>query len=93
VAPHVLYQLNVYAEWLGKAGQELFPHLADEAALDASGILNVVTPDEAVRMIESYVAEVPLERYYTWTVPPGFPAKAMNEHLELFANKVIPHFR
>jgi probable F420-dependent oxidoreductase len=93
VAPHVLYQLNVYEEWLGKAGQELFPHLADEAALDASGILNVVTPDEAVRMIESYVAEVPLERYYTWTLPPGFPAKAMNEHLELFANKVIPHFR
>jgi probable F420-dependent oxidoreductase len=93
VAPHVLYQLQVYEEWLGKAGQALFPHLADEAALDASGILNVVTPEAAVRKIEEFVAEVPLERYYTWTLPPGFPAGAMQEHLELFATKVIPRFR
>ena len=29
IGPHVLYQINVYAEWLKKAGQYLFPHLED----------------------------------------------------------------
>ncbi|HEV8718083.1 MAG TPA: LLM class flavin-dependent oxidoreductase [Candidatus Binatia bacterium] len=93
IAPHVLYQINVYAEWLGKAGQHLFPHMPDEAALKASGILNIVTPETAVQMIKDYVAEVPIQRFYTWTLPPGYPVKKMNEHLELFASKVMPHFR
>ena len=93
IAPHVLYQINVYAEWLGKAGQSLFPHMPDEAALKASGILNIVTPETAVQMIKDYVAEAPIQRFYTWTLPPGYPVKKMNEHLELFASKVMPHFR
>ncbi len=89
----MLYQINTYAEWLEKAGQYLFPPLPDEAALKASGILNIVTPETAVRMITDYVAEVPIRRFYTWTIPPGYPVKKMNEHLELFATKVMPHFR
>jgi hypothetical protein len=89
----VLYQINVYNEWLTKAGQQLFPQLPDEAALKASGILSIVTPDTAVQMIKEYVAEVPIQRFYTWTLPPGYPVKKMNEHLELFATKVIPYFR
>ncbi len=93
IAPHVLYQINVYAEWLEKAGQSLFPHMPDEVALKASGILNIVTPETAVQMIKDYVAEVPIQRFYTWTIPPGYPVKKMNEHLELFATKVMPHFR
>ncbi len=93
IAPHVLYQINLYAEWLEKAGQQLFPRLPDEAALKASGILNIVTPEAAVQMIQEYVAEVPIQRFYTWTIPPGYPVKKMNEHLGLFATKVMPHFR
>ena len=93
IAPHVLYQINVYNEWLTKAGQQLFPALADEAALKTSGILNIVTPEAAVNLIRAYVAEVPIQRFYTWTLPPGYPVKKMNEHLELFATKVMPHFR
>ena len=85
--------INSYAEWLKKAGQDLFPHLPDEVALKASGILNIVTPETAVQMIKDYVTEVPIQRFYTWTLPPGYPVKKMNEHLELFATKVMPHFR
>jgi hypothetical protein len=40
-----------------------------------------------------YVAEVPIQRFYTWTLPPGYPVKKMHEHLELFATQVMPHFR
>ena len=93
IGPHVLYQINVYAEWLKKAGQDLFPYLEDVSALKASGILNIVTPDTAVQMIKDYVAAVPIQRFYTWTIPPGYPVSKMNEHLELFATKVMPHFR
>ena len=93
IAPHVRYQINLYNEWLTKAGQDLFPYLPDDAALKQSGLLQILTPDAAVRAIADYVAETPIERYYTWTVPPGFPVTRMNEHLELFATKVMPHFR
>jgi len=93
VAPHVRYQINLYAEWLGKAGQSLFPHLADDAALRASGLLIVATPDEAVRLIDEYATATGIERYYTWTIPPGMPVRRMDEHLELFATRVMPHFR
>ena len=67
--------------------------MPDEAALKASGILNIVTPEVAVQMIKDYVAEVPIQRFYTWTLPPGYPVKKMNEHLALFASKVMPQFR
>jgi len=93
VAPHVRYQINLYAEWLGKAGQSLFPYLPDDAALRASGLLLVVTPDEAVRLIDEYATATRIERYYTWTIPPGIPVRRMDEHLELFAAQVMPHFR
>jgi hypothetical protein len=39
------------------------------------------------------VAEVPIQRFYTWTLPPGYPVQKMNEHLALFASKVMPQFR
>ena len=93
IAPHVMFQINVYAEWLRKAGQELFAPMPDLAALKASGILIVATPDQAVKLIRDYVAKVPLERFYCWTIPPGYPVRKMDEHLELFATKVMPHFR
>jgi probable F420-dependent oxidoreductase len=93
IAPHVRYQINLYAQWLDKAGQRLFPHVADDEALRTSGLLDVVTPDAAVERIDEYVAATGIERYYTWTIPPGFPVRRMNEHLELFATKVMPHFR
>lgn len=92
-APHVLYQMQVYNQWLKDAGQELFPNLADEAALREAGILQVVTPEEAVSQIKAYLELCPLDRYYNWTIPPGVPAAEMNPYLELFANEVMPHFK
>ncbi|HXZ88454.1 MAG TPA: LLM class flavin-dependent oxidoreductase [Candidatus Binataceae bacterium] len=93
IAPHVQFQINVYAEWLKKAGQELFPPMPNLEALKASGILQVVTPDAAVKLIADYAAAAPVERFYCWTIPPGYPVRKMDQHLELFATKVMPHFR
>ena len=61
--------------------------------LQRLGILNCVTPAEAVDLIGAYVEATDIERYYCWTVPPGYAVERMNEHLALFADEVMPHFR
>ncbi|NNL86403.1 MAG: LLM class flavin-dependent oxidoreductase [Myxococcales bacterium] len=93
LAPHVLYQMQVYNQWLAEAGQALFPEMKDLDDLRATGLFKVLAPADVIREIEGYLAVCPLERYYSWTIPPGVPAAAMNPYLELFASEVIPHFR
>jgi alkanesulfonate monooxygenase SsuD/methylene tetrahydromethanopterin reductase-like flavin-dependent oxidoreductase (luciferase family) len=93
VAPHIIYQLQMYNVWLNEAGQTPFPETNNERQLRDSGMLQVLTPPEAVDAIGAYVEATGIERYYTWTVPPGMPAAEMNEYLELFATEVMPHFR
>ncbi len=93
VAPHVLYQIEVYNEWLNDAGQALFPTVTQLQDLRTLGILNCVTPAQAVDLIGEYVERTGIERYYTWTIPPGYPVARMDEHLALFASDVMPHFR
>jgi len=90
---HVLYQLNGYAAWFEKAGMPLLPYIRDEEHLKELGLFNVVDVDTCIEMIRSYVKEVPLTHYYSFTVPPGLPASWVQPHLELFASKVIPAFR
>lgn len=87
------YQIEVYNEWLKDAGQALFPPIENPDDLKRAGILNCVTPAEAVDLIAAYVEATNIERYYCWTVPPGYPLERMNEHLALFADEVMPHFR
>lgn len=93
VGPYVLYQIEVYNQWLGDAGQALFPAVSSPRELAGLGILNVVTPAEAIDRIGSYAEATGIERYYSWTVPPGLPAGEMDEYLQLFAEEVMPAFR
>jgi len=93
IAPHVLYQIKVYNQWLSSAGQQLFPDIRDANQLRDLGILNCVTPQHACDLIGTYVEETGIERYYTWTIPPGYPIEKMDEYIETFAQEVIPHFK
>jgi Luciferase-like monooxygenase len=92
-APHVLYQLNLYAEWFAKSGLPLLPHIRDEAHLKELGILNIVDVDTCIAMLKGFASAVPLTHYYSFTLPPGMLASWVQPHLELFASKVIPAFR
>jgi alkanesulfonate monooxygenase SsuD/methylene tetrahydromethanopterin reductase-like flavin-dependent oxidoreductase (luciferase family) len=92
-APHVLYQLNLYAEWFARSGMPLLPHIRDAEHLRELGILNIVDVDTCIAMIQGMVNGVPLTHYYSFTLPPGLPASWIQPHLELFAGKVIPAFR
>jgi alkanesulfonate monooxygenase SsuD/methylene tetrahydromethanopterin reductase-like flavin-dependent oxidoreductase (luciferase family) len=92
-APHVLYQLNLFAEWFERSGMPLLPPIRDEAHLRELGILNIVDVDTCIAMIRGLAAAVPLTHYYSFTLPPGLPASWIQPHLELFADKVMPAFR
>lgn len=92
-APYVLYQMNLFAEWLEKSGMPILPHLRDVAHLKEVGLLNVVDVDTCIATIKGFAASVPLTHFYAFTLPPGLPARWVQPHLELFASKVIPAFR
>jgi alkanesulfonate monooxygenase SsuD/methylene tetrahydromethanopterin reductase-like flavin-dependent oxidoreductase (luciferase family) len=93
-ADHVLDQVNKYSEWLSAAGhQPLAPPLRDREQLRQSGLLQVVEPEAAIKIIRDFISNVPLTHFYSWTLPPGLPPRWVQPHLELLASKVIPAFR
>ena len=60
----MLYQINLYAKWMGDSGQDFFPHMNSVEELRKSGLLNVATPERAVELIRDYASRIPIERYY-----------------------------
>jgi alkanesulfonate monooxygenase SsuD/methylene tetrahydromethanopterin reductase-like flavin-dependent oxidoreductase (luciferase family) len=93
-ADHVIYQANNYSKWLSAAGlAPLSEPLGDREQLRKSGLLQVVDPDGAIKVIRDLTGNVPVTHFYSWTLPPGLPPRWAEEHLELFASKVIPAFR
>jgi alkanesulfonate monooxygenase SsuD/methylene tetrahydromethanopterin reductase-like flavin-dependent oxidoreductase (luciferase family) len=93
-ADHVIYQANNYSAWLSAAGlSPLSEHLRDREQLRKSGLLQVVDPDAAIKLIRDFANNVPITHFYSWTLPPGLPPQWAQTHLELFASEVIPAFR
>jgi alkanesulfonate monooxygenase SsuD/methylene tetrahydromethanopterin reductase-like flavin-dependent oxidoreductase (luciferase family) len=93
-ADHIIYQANNYSKWLSAAGlSPISEHLGDREQLRKSGLLQVVDPDTAIKLIRDFANNVPITHFYSWTVPPGLPPRWAQSHLELFASKVIPAFR
>ena len=93
LAPHVIYFINSYAKWFEGSDTNVWPAVHSIDELKASGMLTVLTPEDMVRHIAAMTREVPLEAMSMALAPPGVPASAMMESLELFAAKVMPHFK
>jgi alkanesulfonate monooxygenase SsuD/methylene tetrahydromethanopterin reductase-like flavin-dependent oxidoreductase (luciferase family) len=89
---HFLYQINLYAQWFGEAGMQIAAVAKSRADLANRGAM-IVSPEQARDAIARYAAEQPITRFYGWTVPPGLPPEWSDEHLELMAREVMPHFR
>jgi alkanesulfonate monooxygenase SsuD/methylene tetrahydromethanopterin reductase-like flavin-dependent oxidoreductase (luciferase family) len=92
-APHLLYWFNSYAKWFEGTDTSPWPFINDPAELKSRGLVNVITPDAAVTLIKGRLAEVPVEMFTMMLSPPGIPLSKIEENLELFAKKVMPHFR
>ncbi len=91
---HLLHVFQDYAPGLEKAGMgRLMPYPKDVAALRSMGYVTIVTPETAVQMLKQQTVDMPVEHFCFMSVPPGLPPKVMYPYLELFAQKVMPHFR
>jgi probable F420-dependent oxidoreductase len=92
-APNLMYWFNSYAKWFEGTDTSPWPHINDAEELRSRRLVNVMTPDSAVTLIKQRIAEVPVEMFTLMLSPPGIPLSGIAKHIELFANKVIPHFR
>ncbi len=92
-ADHVIYQMNNYAEWFGRANNRPAERIRDRDQLRSMGALRVADPDTCIKMIREIIAEVPLTHYLSWTLPPGLPPQWAARHIELLVTKVAPAFR
>lgn len=91
VAPHFYYQYNVYAKWLEGEGDFVLPKLELDQFKE-SGILNVLTPEQAIAHIRTRTDAWPLDSYCL-QAPAGLPMDKFAPYVETFAHKVLPAFR
>lgn len=95
LAPYYHHVNNTYGQWLnedkavGIDDPILKPMSLDE--FKRSGILQIRTPDAAIKMFKEMRQRIPVE-HFMMMMPPGLPAKKFVEYAELFASKVIPAF-
>lgn len=92
LAPYYHHINNSYGEWFneGNGIDGLKTLTLDE--FKASGIMQIVTPDDAIDAIKAKQARMPLD-HVMMMMPPGLPARRFVEYAQLFADKVIPAFR
>jgi alkanesulfonate monooxygenase SsuD/methylene tetrahydromethanopterin reductase-like flavin-dependent oxidoreductase (luciferase family) len=92
LAPYFHYVNNSYGEWFNEgAGVEgLTPMSLDE--FKNRGILQVLTPEQAVARFKGMQERMPLEHVMMmW--PAGLPAERFIEYAQLVADEVMPAFR
>ena len=98
LAPHYHYVNNAYGRWLNENRAAtgfgdtalLKPMTLD--AFKTSGILRILTPSQAIEMLNRMRCKVPIE-HFMMMAPPGLPSSKFVEYAEVFAREVIPAFR
>lgn len=88
IAPHALHETNAYGKWQAAASTDSIYRSVDSIdALKASGLYNVVTPQQCIELGKQYgtVLLHPLVG--------GLDPKIAWRSLELYVEKVLPAFR
>src|SRR5262249_40888012 len=88
VAPHFFYQYNVYSKW-AEEGDTPLPQM-DLDQFKRSGILNVLTPDQAIAHIKQRLDRFPQLDSYVLQAPVRLPMDRYQVYAETFATKVLP---
>ncbi len=95
LAPYFHHVNNMYGQWMNedKAIGMDSPGLKEMRldAFKASGILEVLTPEQAVTKFKGMQERIPIE-HITLMLPPGLPPGQFKPYAELFAKEVIPAF-
>jgi alkanesulfonate monooxygenase SsuD/methylene tetrahydromethanopterin reductase-like flavin-dependent oxidoreductase (luciferase family) len=98
LAPYFHHVNNSYGQWLNE--DQASTGLAAAAALKpmtlqqfkASGILQILTPGQAIDMLNALRAKAPME-HFMMMLPPGLAPEKFTEYASLLAAEVIPAFR
>lgn len=96
LAPYYHHVFSSYGAWMDEdnaVGMEN-PAMQQSMDLDAfktSGILQIMTPAQAVTHFKAMQERMPLEHFMMMR-PPGLPAERFVEYAQLFADEVIPAF-
>ena len=92
LAPYYHHVYSCYAAWMNEdnaLGMNRAMAPMDVPAFKRSGILQILTPEEAVTHFTAMRERIPV-KHYTMMRPPGLPASRFIEYAQLFADKVIP---
>jgi alkanesulfonate monooxygenase SsuD/methylene tetrahydromethanopterin reductase-like flavin-dependent oxidoreductase (luciferase family) len=105
IAPHLVYQWETYARYGAEGAEKADALVVDQAStLSADDMrsagpamlmpsFDVVTPDEAVRRMRAWLADLPVLDVYFWDSIAGMPDDLVDEHVELLAREVAPAVR
>jgi alkanesulfonate monooxygenase SsuD/methylene tetrahydromethanopterin reductase-like flavin-dependent oxidoreductase (luciferase family) len=98
LAPYFHHVNNTYGLWLhedhaatGFAESTLLRPMSLEA-FKASGILRILTPEEAIHLFNDMHSKAAVE-HFMMMLPPGIPTEQFRKYAEVFAQEVIPAFR
>lgn len=92
VKDHLLYQYNRYREWFAAGGDEPAATASSPDELPRDRYL-IGTPEQVIAGIEALRERRPFDRLFFWARPPGLGIEQSTRSLELFAERVLPHFR
>lgn len=95
LAPYYHYVNNSYGAWLAEdkaSGVEGVLKPMDLDRFKKSGILQILTPEQAVAKFKAMQTRMPVE-HVMLMMPAGLPAERFAAYAQLFADEVIPAFR
>jgi alkanesulfonate monooxygenase SsuD/methylene tetrahydromethanopterin reductase-like flavin-dependent oxidoreductase (luciferase family) len=90
IAPHGFYYSDTYARW--QEGTAWGLKKLDIAEFRQSGIMKVLTPEDAIPHFRARMAMAPMETF-ALKVPTGMKPSKFKPYAETFATKVLPHLR
>lgn len=96
LAPYFHHVSNTYAAWMAEDRaigiEDAAMKPMDLDTFKRSGVLQVLTPAEAVDRFRALRDKAPVE-HFTMMMPPGLPAERFLAYARTFADEVIPAFR
>jgi alkanesulfonate monooxygenase SsuD/methylene tetrahydromethanopterin reductase-like flavin-dependent oxidoreductase (luciferase family) len=94
IAPYVMHAIDCYSEWMKTWNTPpLYPAVANKEELKKTGLLTVLTPDDAVKAVREQIENLHITTYTFVGNEAACPYHIMREHYELFAREVIPRVR
>lgn len=92
LAPYYHHVYACYSAWMNEdhaLGIDRPMDPMDVETFKRSGVLQILTPEEAVAHFTALKQRMPVD-HYVMMRPPGLPAERFVEYAQLFADKVIP---